>query len=164
MNKNTKIVWKPIDDLIPYERNAKEHTETQINNLAKSFEQNGWQNIVMIDENNVIIYGHGRCLGAKKAGLTEAPCVVCTDLSEEEIKRFRHLDNLLSEGDYIQEAFDLDSPDLSDYDFSELELNINLLDELEGFDYDVPDKEDSEFSESEDKTVECPNCGMRFEP
>lgn len=164
MNKNTKIVWKNIDDLIPYEHNAKEHTETQINNLAKSFEQNGWQNIVLIDENDVIIYGHGRCLGAKKAGLNEAPCVVCTDLSEDEIKRFRHLDNLLSEGDYIQEAFDLDLPDLSDYDFSELELNINLLDELEDFDYDVPDKEDSEFSESEDKTVECPNCGMRFEP
>lgn len=142
MNKNTKIVWKPIDDLIPYERNAKEHTETQINNLAKSFEQNGWQNIVLIDENDVIIYGHGRCLGAKKAGLTEAPCVVCTDLSEEEIKRFRHLDNLLSEGDYIQEAFDLDVPDLSDYDFSELELNINLLGELEDFDLDTEIVED----------------------
>lgn len=164
MNKETKIIWKPIEDLIPYAHNAKEHNEMQIKNLAKSFEQNGWQNIVMIDENNVIIYGHGRCLGAKKAGFTEAPCVVCTDLSEDEIKRFRHLDNLLSEGDYIQEAFDLDLPDLSDYDFSELELNINLLDELEDFDYDVPDKEDSEFSESEDKTVECPNCGMRFEP
>ena len=148
MNKNTKIVWKPIDDLIPYEHNAKEHTETQINNLAKSFEQNGWQNIVLIDENDVIIYGHGRCLGAKKAGLTEAPCVVCTDLSEEEIKRFRHLDNLLSEGDYIQEAFDLDLPDLSDYDFSELELNINLLDVSESdFDteFTLPDEDKSEF-------------------
>lgn len=36
MDKKTKIVWKPIDDLIPYEHNAKEHNIMQIENIAKS--------------------------------------------------------------------------------------------------------------------------------
>ena len=44
MNKDTKIVWKPIDDLIPYEHNAKEHNETQIKNLDTSLQKYGWQN------------------------------------------------------------------------------------------------------------------------
>ena len=126
MNKSTKIEWKNINDLIPYEHNAKQHSKTQIKNLKKSFEKYGWQNPILIDENNVIICGHGRILGAREAGIAEAPCIVCKDLSEDEIRDYRHLDNLLSEGDYIQEEFDIDLPDLSDFDFSEIDINIDL--------------------------------------
>ena len=126
MNKSTKIEWKPIDELIPYEHNAKKHTKTQIANLKTSFEKFGWQNPVLIDENNVIICGHGRILGAREAGMDEAPCIVCKDLTEKEIKDYRHLDNLLSEGDYLQDEFDIDLPDLSDFDFSEININIDL--------------------------------------
>lgn len=41
MNKDTKIIWKQIDDLKPYEHNAKEHDETQVKNIAKSIEKYG---------------------------------------------------------------------------------------------------------------------------
>ena len=126
MNKSTKIEWKPIDELIPYEHNAKKHTKKQIANLKTSFEKFGWQNPVLIDDNNVIICGHGRILGAREAGMDEAPCIVCKDLTEKEIKDYRHLDNLLSEGDYLQDEFDIDLPDLSDFDFSEININIDL--------------------------------------
>lgn len=161
MDKNTKIVWKSIDELIPYEHNAKEHTETQIDNIAKSLEKNGWQNVILIDKDNVIIYGHGRVLGAQQIGMTEAPCIVCDDLTEEEIKNYRHLDNLLSEGRYLQDEFDIDMPDLDDYDFSEICVNIDLGYD-NNFDYDVPDKTESEYKETEENYVECPSCGMKF--
>lgn len=148
MNKSTKIEWKDINELIPYEHNAKKHSKTQIKNLKKSFDKYGWQNPILIDENNVIICGHGRILGAREAGMTEAPCIVCKDLSEDEIRDYRHLDNLLSEGDYIQEEFDIDLPDLSDFDFSEIDLNIDIqayFDEGYGTDFSLPDGEKSEL-------------------
>ena len=127
-----EIIWIPIDELIPYEHNAKEHTETQINNLVKSFEKYGWVAPCIITRDNVIVAGHGRVLGAKKAGLTKAKCLYADGLTDEQIKEYRHIDNLLSEGNYIQSEFDFDMPDLSDFDFSELDLNIDL----DGEDFD----------------------------
>ena len=59
MNKDTKIIWKNIDELIPYEHNAKEHDETQVKNIAKSIEKYGWQNPVLIDKDNIkFIFPH----------------------------------------------------------------------------------------------------------
>lgn len=124
MNKDTKIVWKPIDDLIPYEHNAKEHDQKQIDNLAVSFKKYGWQNVVLIDENNVIVYGHGRCLGAKKAGLTEAPTILCTDLTEQERREYRILDNKLTESAWIDEELEFELPEL---DFSDFDLDFDLM-------------------------------------
>lgn len=121
-----EIIWLPIDELIPYEHNAKEHTETQIENLAKSFEKYGWVAPCIITRDNVIVAGHGRILGAKKAGLDKAKCMYADDLTDEQIKEYRHLDNLLSEGNYIQSEFDFDMPDLSDFDFSELDLESDF--------------------------------------
>jgi hypothetical protein len=126
MNKNTKIIWKAIDELIPYEHNAKEHTEKQLANLEESFRRYGWQQPCLITNDNVIITGHGRALGAKRAGLTDAPCIYCDDLTEKEIKEYRHLDNLLSDGDYIQSELEFELPELDFSDFDlELDLEIN---------------------------------------
>lgn len=127
MNKDTKIIWKSIDDLKPYEHNAKEHNETQLANLETSFRKYGWQQACLITTENVIVTGHGRIIGAQRAGLTEAPCIYCDDLSEQEIREYRHLDNLLSEGDYIQSEleFELLDLDLSDFIFDVQEVVKN---------------------------------------
>lgn len=125
MNKDTKIIWKPIDGLIPYEHNAKEHTEKQLANLEESFRRYGWQQPCLITNDNVIITGHGRALGAKRAGLTDAPCIYCDDLSEKEIKEYRHLDNLLSDGEYIQSELEFELPEL---DFSDFDLEFGTGD------------------------------------
>ena len=142
MNKDTKIIWKPIDDLIPYEHNAKEHTEKQLANLEESFRRYGWQQPCLITNDNVIITGHGRALGAKRAGLTDAPCIYCDDLTEKEIKEYRHLDNLLSEGDYIQSELELELPEL---DFSDFDLEFEKIN-------DIIMEESIDGGEVEDKT------------
>ena len=127
MNRDTKIIWKPIDDLIPYEHNAKEHTEKQLANLEESFRRYGWQQPCLITNDNVIITGHGRAIGAKRAGLTDAPCIYCDDLSEKEIKEYRHLDNLLSDGEYIQSELEFELPEL---DLSDFDLEFDVQKEL----------------------------------
>lgn len=118
MNKDTKIIWKNIDELKPYEHNAKEHNETQVKNLATSIEKYGWQNPVLIDKDNVIIAGHGRVLGAKELGLTEAPCIYADDLTEEQVREYRILDNKLTESAWLDDelSFELEELDFSDFD------------------------------------------------
>lgn len=125
MNKNTKIIWKAIDELIPYEHNAKEHNETQINNLATSLEKYGWQNPVLIDKENVIVAGHGRVLGAKELGQTEVPCIYADDLTEEQVREYRILDNKLNESAWIDEELEFELPKLDFSDF-DLEFNVDL--------------------------------------
>ena len=126
MNKDTQIVWLPVDSLIPYEHNAKEHTPTQIENLKKSLTDYGWQNPCLITKGKVLITGHGRIMAAKALGLAEAPCIYADDLTDEQIREYRHLDNLLSEGGYIDSElrYELQTIDLGGYDFSEIPVEI----------------------------------------
>ncbi len=114
-----KTVPMKIDELLPYQRNQKDHQESQVRNLANSLRRFGWVQPVVVDEDNVIVIGHGRVLGAKLLGLTEAPVVRTVDLSEDEIRELRIIDNKLNESEwneYLQqdveeltfEGFDLD--------------------------------------------------------
>lgn len=159
MNKDTKIVWKPIDDLIPYEHNAKEHNETQIKNLATSLDLYGWQNPILIDKDNVIVAGHGRVLGAKELGQTEVPCIYADDLTELQVREYRILDNKLNESAWIDEELEFELPELDFSDFDlEFEREIPFDEEqLDNLFADAPEKE------KEPKKVQCPACGEEFE-
>lgn len=61
-----EIKWLKIEDVKPYENNAKLHDKTQIANVAESIKQFGWQQPIVIDANGVIIVGHCRYYAAKK--------------------------------------------------------------------------------------------------
>lgn len=65
----------PIKDLKPYHKNARTHSPKQIRQIAKSIQQFGFVNPVLIDKENTILAGHGRVEAAKLAGLTEVPAV-----------------------------------------------------------------------------------------
>lgn len=56
----------PVDDLIPYERNQKDHDERQIKNVANSLRRFGWRQPVVVDARNVIVIGHCRVLAVKR--------------------------------------------------------------------------------------------------
>ena len=114
-----KTVPMKIDELLPYQRNQKDHPESQVRNLANSLRRFGWVQPVVIDDRNVIVIGHGRVLGAKLLGLTEAPVVRTVDLTENEIRELRIIDNKLNESEWNEfldqdvqeltfEGFDLD--------------------------------------------------------
>ena len=110
-----------LDALIPYERNQKEHPEEQIRNIANSLRRFGWRQPVVIDERNVIVIGHGRVLGAKALGLTEAPVVSAADLTEDEIRELRIIDNKLNESDW-NEYLEQDVKELSFEGFENLDF------------------------------------------
>lgn len=97
------IVYRNIKELKPYKKNAKKHPKEQVERIANSIKEFGFTQPVIIDSNNCVVAGHGRILGAKKAGLKQVPTVMLESLTEEQIKAYRLVDNKLneSEWDYI---------------------------------------------------------------
>lgn len=87
-----KIIKKDIDELIPYENNARIN-DAAIDVVANSINDFGFKNPCIIDKNNVLIAGHTRVAACKKLGIKEIPCIVADDLTDEQIKAFRIADN-----------------------------------------------------------------------
>lgn len=90
-----KIVNKKVDDLIPYARNSRVHSEAQVAQIAGSIKEFGFRNPVLVDGNGIIA-GHGRVLAARKLGLKEVPTVDCSDLSEAQKRAYVIADNKIA--------------------------------------------------------------------
>jgi len=91
-----KLITKKIDELIPYERNARTHSDIQIQQIAKSIKKFGFTNPILLDGENGIIAGHGRLLAAKELGLKEVPCLDLKGLTKEEQRAYVIADNQLA--------------------------------------------------------------------
>ncbi len=90
----TKIEIWPIDKVIPYPQNVKLHEPKQIEKIANSIEKFGWRgNPIIVNEQGVILAGHGRRLAAIKLKRTEVPVEVVKGLSEVEQGAYRLADN-----------------------------------------------------------------------
>ena len=131
-----KTEMKQIRDLKPYKKNAKKHSKEQIQQIANSIIEFGFNQPVVIDKHNNVVVGHGRILGAKLAGLKQVPTVCLDNLTEEQIKAYRLVDNKLNESDWdynlLDEELDLlqkdDIIDMSMFGFDE---DMNLEEENE---------------------------------
>ena len=123
-----------VKDLIPYERNTKKHDKTQINNVAESIKQYGFVQPIVIDKNNTVVIGHCRLLAAKQLKMKEVPCVCAEDLTEEQVKALRIVDNKSNESEW---DFDILPDELA-------ELNIDGFD----FDFGIGIDDDSENENS----------------
>ena len=102
-SKNSKksesldIVYKSPDELIAYAFNNKDHSQEQIDTLAIIIQRFGFNSPIILDQDNVIIAGHGRIMAAKKLGLAMVPCVIKTNLTPTEVREYRLLDNRIAE-------------------------------------------------------------------
>lgn len=94
--KKQVITYKKIDDLIPYARNSRTHSEEQINQLASLIKEFGFRGAILVDGDNGIIAGHGRVLACKKLGLTDIPTVDGSDMSEPQRKAYVIADNKIA--------------------------------------------------------------------
>lgn len=115
-----EIVQVSLTDIKPYKNNAKKHPQEQVDNVAESIRTLGWRQPIVLDKDGVIIIGHGRFLAAKKLGLETAPCHYAYDLTAEQTKKLRLLDNKLNESEW---DFDLLKLDAKGLDFSEYSLD-----------------------------------------
>ena len=96
MSKKLEIKYVNINDITPYENNPRINEEA-IPLVAKSIEEFGFRNPIIIDKNNVIVCGHTRYEAAKRLEMEELPCLYADDLTEEQIRAFRLADNKVSE-------------------------------------------------------------------
>jgi ParB-like chromosome segregation protein Spo0J len=92
-----QIESRPVEQLIPYVRNARTHSEDQIAQIAASIAEFGFVNPVLIGADDVIVAGHGRVLAAKRLGLADVPVIVLDHLSEAQRRALVIADNKLAE-------------------------------------------------------------------
>jgi DNA modification methylase len=90
------IAMWPIGRLIPYARNPRTHSESQVAQIAASIAEFGFTNPILADTNAGIIAGHGRLLAAEKLGLAEIPVIVLDHLSESQKRAYIIADNQLA--------------------------------------------------------------------
>ncbi len=92
-----QLLHVPIGELVPYARNARTHSESQIAQIRASLREFGFVSPVIIDGDRNIIAGHGRVLAAKAEGMTEVPCVLVEHLTDAQRKAYILADNRLAE-------------------------------------------------------------------
>jgi hypothetical protein len=108
-----------ISTLQTYSRNARTHSRRQIKKIARSIERFGFVNPVLIDENNMIIAGHGRVAAAKLLGWSDVPTLGVEHLNEAEKRAYIIADNRLAkEAGWNQEMLAIELQGLIELDFS----------------------------------------------
>lgn len=137
-----------IDTLVPYERNARTHSDGQIAKLQASIREFGFVNPVLIDGSKNIIAGHGRVEAAKREGISEVPCVFVEHLTDTQRKAYILADNRLAEDAGWDAA--LLRVDLMDLQNSGFDLTITGFDDIPDMDIDIdePDFNAQETVES----------------
>ena len=153
-----KIEYLPIDELKPYDRNAKEHPQEQIDQIIKSITQFGMNDPIGIwGDDNLIVEGHGRLLALRQLGWTEAPTIRLDHMTDEERRAYTlaHNKTTMSSGfdmELLLAELDEISIDMEEFGFQSVEPV-----DIDGF------FEETETKEKQPKMITCPHCGEEFE-
>ena len=134
-----------IADLVPYERNAKTHSQEQVEKIANSIKEFGFLNPCLIDKDNNLIAGHGRVEACKLLGWQTVPCLPVEGLTEAQRRAYILADNKLTElGGWDMELVNAELTALQDMDFDidltgfEIELEEPQEVKEDNFDVDTP--------------------------
>ena len=119
-----EIVKIKLKDIVPYEGNAKMHPREQVEQIKKSIQDFGNNDPIAVDENNVIIEGHGRYMALIELGYDEAECIVLTGLTDDQKNAYRLVHNKLTMN--------------SDFDFEILKSELEKIEmDMSQFDFDM---------------------------
>ena len=155
MGKEMQYYLADINDLIPYIRNARTHSESQIAQIAASIKEFGFLSPILIAEDNTILAGHGRLAAARKLGLTKVPCVKESHLTETQRRAYIIADNKLS----LNAGWDEDilAIELSELQGADFDLDLLGFDESELASIFDDDKEveDDDFDVEEELNKPC---------
>jgi DNA modification methylase len=114
------VVWRPIDDLNPFENNPRTHSDEQVEQIARSLDEFGWTYPILLNDDDTIIAGHGRLLAAHKRGFDKVPTITAKGWSEAQQRAYVIADNRLAEN--------------AGWDMPKLKVEMNAL---AGFDFDL---------------------------
>jgi len=131
-----RIEYLPVQSLRPYERNARTHSDAQIDAIAESIRQFGFNSPILIDDDGGVIAGHARLAAARQLGLDTVPCVRLSHLNDAQRRAYILADNRLAEmavWDVPLLSLEVNDLILEDVDLSFLDLDSLLPVENEDF-------------------------------
>lgn len=121
------IIYKNVEDLIPYINNTRTHSSEQVQQIASSIKEFGFTNPVLIDEQGGIIAGHGRIMGAKLLKMDEVPTICLDGLSEAQKKAYIIADNKIAlNAGWDEELLKLELMELDDLGFNYNEFGFDF--------------------------------------
>ena len=148
MNQSLRIEYIPIEDIKPYENNAKLHPQEQIQQIKNSIHEFGFDDPIAIWKDNIIIEGHGRLIAAQELGYKEIPVIRLDDLTDEQRRAYTLVHNKLT----MNSGFDIemlnielggiDGIDMSDFGF---DLGEDFSPDDFGEDFSLPDGDKPEI-------------------
>jgi len=116
-----KVQLIQLDKLIPYARNPRNNEEA-VTAVAASIREFGFQQPIVVDEKMSVIVGHTRLKAAQKLGMEKVPVVIASELTKQQVKAYRLVDNKVAEA--AEWDFDLLGEELDelneDFDFVDL--------------------------------------------
>ena len=116
----------PVDKLVPYARNSRTHSDTQVAQIAASIKEWGWTTPVLVSEDGTLIAGHGRVMAARKLGLQEVPVMIARGWTEAQRRAYVLADNQLA----LNAGWDMDLLSIEMQDLNADGFNLSLI----GFD------------------------------
>lgn len=125
-----------IGSIKPYHKNAKKHPKKQVQQIADSIKEFGFNQPIVVDKKNIIIVGHGRYEAAKLLGLKMVP-VLKVSLTEKQAKTYRLADNKLNESDWDMDIVIDELKLLNDDEINLTGFNKDLVLESEEDDFDA---------------------------
>lgn len=154
-----EIIYKSTNEIEPYENNPRNNNEA-IEKVAASITDYGFRVPIVIDSNNIIVAGHTRYKAALKIGCESVPCIVIDDLTPEQIRAYRLIDNKTAE--YSSWNFEMLEKELKSLDIDISEFEFPDLGEI----LDISDDDfytDETVKNVKAKSIKCPHCGETFE-
>ena len=134
-----------ISEIKPNENNAKLHPQWQIDQIKESIVQFGNNDPIAIDENNVVIEGHGRLMALEQLGYEEAEIIRLEHLTEEQKSAYILAHNKLTMN--------------TDFDLTILEEELEKIEsiDMESFGFDLSDEYENFIDKFQEKktTDDC---------
>ncbi len=118
MQPDLQVTRVPVEALVPYARNARTHSDSQVAQIAASIREFGFTNPILVDGERGIIAGHGRLLAARKLGMTDVPVIELSHLTPAQRKAYTLADNRLAlAAGWDEELLGLELAELRDLGF-----------------------------------------------
>lgn len=146
MNGKMNIVYKRLDEIVPYENNPRKNDDAVLY-VSNSIQEFGFKVPIVIDGDGVIVAGHTRYKAAKKLSMDVVPCIIADDLTPSQIKAFRLADNKTAEfaewditllDDELGSIFDID---MEDFGFQTQYIDEQQdLSEYDDYDCEIQDE------------------------
>lgn len=147
--EHLKIEYLPIDTLKPYENNAKEHPQEQIDQIIESIRQFGMNDpIAIYGDEHLIVEGHGRLLALQQMGIIEAPTIRLDHMTDEQRKAYTLVHNKITMNsgfnlEILNQELESIDIDMTDFGFSMEEIEQDEFEPIN--DEELPDTQNFDY-------------------